>query len=325
MKAVITTINPPSEAVKKLASLTDLIVVGDRKTPEGWHHEGVEYYPIERQNDFAISKLLPENHYCRKNIGYLLAMKSGTDVIYDIDDDNCPNDNWKKRVSELREVKSITLQGWFNVYSQFHIKAMWPRGLPLNQWRENSWAFPDSQTIDTYSYVQQGLADHEPDVDAVWRMTFGALYSIIDFDKDLSLHLSPGCWCPFNSQSTWFFKQAFPLMYLPVYATFRMTDIWRGFVAQRCLWEMNSGITFHSPAEVFQDRNPHDLTKDFEQEIPGYLHNENIAKVLTDLSLEGNIYQNMVTCYQALIDMGVLPEEEMPCLKAWISDVKEIL
>jgi hypothetical protein len=79
-------------------------------------------------------------------------------------------------------------------------------------------------------------------------------------------------WCPFNSQSTWFFKKAFPLMYLPCSCKHsECTDIWRSFIGQRCLWEIGEGVTFHSPSEVYQDRNEHDLLKDFEDEIPGYL------------------------------------------------------
>jgi len=32
------------------------------------------------------------------------------------------------------------------------------------------------------------------------------------------------------------------LMYLPIKASFRMTDIYRSFVAQRCLWELGEGV-----------------------------------------------------------------------------------
>ena len=74
--------------------------------------------------------------------------------------------------------------------------------------------------------------------------------------------LGPETWCPFNSQSTWWFPVAYPLMYLPSRVSFRMTDIWRGFVAQRCLWELGKGIVFHA-AEVVQRRNPHALLRDF--------------------------------------------------------------
>ena len=95
----------------------------------------------------------------------------------------------------------------------------------------------------------------------------------------------PDVWCPFNSQTTWWFPAACPLMYLPSFCTFRMTGIWRSFVAQRCLWAMGSALTFHQ-AEVIQQRNVHNLLKDFEDEVPGYLRNESICEIRENVKLK---------------------------------------
>jgi hypothetical protein len=108
------------------------------------------------------------------------------------------------------------------------------------------------------------LADHSPDVDAVWRLVLDRPFC---FDKGESLYLAPGTWCPFNSQSTWWWPEAYPLLYLPSFCTFRMTDIWRSFVAQRCLWAVGQGVAFHA-SEVAQARNQHNLMRDFEDEVP---------------------------------------------------------
>src|SRR5258708_2242283 len=64
-----------------------------------------------------------------------------------------------------------------------------------------------------------------------------------------------------------------------------MTDIWRSLVAQRILWENNWMLLFHSPTGV-QARNEHNLMNDFENEIPGYLHNETIAETLMGARLK---------------------------------------
>src|SRR3989344_8141672 len=89
---VVTTINYPSAALKKLAKLKDwhLVVVADRKTSKDWQLENCEFLSMEKQRmlDYEIIKLLPENHYCRKNIGYLYAISHGAKVIYETDDDN---------------------------------------------------------------------------------------------------------------------------------------------------------------------------------------------------------------------------------------------
>src|SRR6185436_15069807 len=126
--------------------------------------------------------------------------------------------------------------------------------------------------------IQQGLADENPDVDAVYRMTSSLPLS---FNKRNPIVLDKNAWCPFNSQNTTWFKEAFPLLYLPSYCSFRMTDIWRSFVAQRIAWSCNWSILFHN-ATVRQERNEHSLIRDFEDEIPGYLNNARICKMLED-------------------------------------------
>jgi hypothetical protein len=99
------------------------------------------------------------------------------------------------------------------------------------------------------------LADENPDVDAVYRMT-----SLLprSFRSDRRVVLGAGVWSPFNSQNTTWWADAFPLMYLPEHCPFRMTDIWRSLVAQRIAWENGWNVLFHEPT-VRQQRNEHDL------------------------------------------------------------------
>ena len=172
--------------------------------------------------------------------------------------------------------------------------------------------------------IQQGLADNSPDVDAVWRLVMDRP---LTFDEGPSVLLPPGTWCPFNSQSTWWWPSAFPLMYLPSHCSFRMTDIWRSFVAQRCLWELGHGLVFHA-AEVVQERNPHDLAKDFELEVPGYLHNASITGALGNLELRpgaGAVADNLIRCYESLVTGGHLPTEELDGVRAWLDDLETVL
>ena len=63
-----------------------------------------------------------------------------------------------------------------------------------------------------------------------------------------------------------------------------MTDIWRSFIAQRIAWENNWHVLFHAPT-VWQERNAHNLMRDFADEIPGYLHNRSIGDALERLDL----------------------------------------
>ena len=304
----------------------DFIVIGDTKSPNDFKLDGCDFWSIDRQSTlpFELAKITPTRHYSRKNLGYLLAIKNGATQLQETDDDNIPRDEfWAEK---QREVKSHSFEnaGWVNVYHYFTSKKIWPRGFPLEE-LQNKQSELNSLKFDSFNCpIQQGLADENPDVDAVYRLTYPLP---INFEIKEKLALGKNAWSPFNSQNTYWFKEAFALMYLPSYCSFRMTDIWRSYVAQRIAWECSWNILYHEPT-VWQQRNDHNLMKDFEDEIPGYSNNFNICKELQSLHLktgQSNIYENLIICYQKLIDINVIGKEEMPLLQAWISDIRKLL
>jgi hypothetical protein len=299
-----------------------LLIVGDKKGPVSYDLPGVEFLGLAAQLEmpFALARLLPTGHYTRKNVGYLVAMARGASCIYETDDDNAPLPGWRPREREVA-VRRVTQAGWVNVYRCFSSERVWPRGFPLDALVES---FSRNSALEeapemARAPIQQGLANRSPDVDAIWRLVLDAPFDFVDGPSVL---LPPGAWCPFNSQSTWWWPEAYPLLYLPSNCSFRMTDIWRGFVAQRCLWELGLGLVFHAP-EVFQERNPHNLMHDFHDEIPGYLRNRELAKVLEGLSLSGgvaHIGRNLRACYEALVTREFFPRTELDLLDAWLVD-----
>jgi hypothetical protein len=324
---VLTTINAPTRAIRALAERcgglgTRFIVIGDRKTPQGFSYDGLDYFDVDAQLEtgLALAGLAPLNHYARKNIGYLLATRSGAGTITETDDDNVPLEGfWRPRT---REVSAPTIDAgrWSNVYAYFTDQHIWPRGLPLNHIRLPQPPLSSLRIEQADCPIQQGLADGDPDVDAIYRLV---LPLPINFLHDRQVVLKEGVWCPFNSQNTTFFKDAFPLMYLPAYCSWRVTDIWRSFVAQRVGWGCGWRLSFHSPT-VFQERNEHDLMRDFVEEIPGYVHNEAIVAGLTQLPLQGgveNIPDDLVACYEMLIGMGLVDERERSLVRAWLQDL----
>ena len=104
-----------------------------------------------------------------------------------------------------------------------------------------------------------------------------------------------------------------------------MTDIWRSFIAQRCLWELGLGVVFH-PAEVVQDRNEHNLMRDFTDEIPGYQRNRELAQVLESTSLlpgRDGVATNLKRCYSALVDQGFFSSDELDLVDAWCDGLEQ--
>ncbi|QDV82999.1 STELLO glycosyltransferase family protein [Planctomycetes bacterium TBK1r] len=354
LQTVITTIQRPTGSVLRLAKFiagqpAGLVIAGDTKGPDSFDLSSVaEFSPdqlsfltIDDQlaSGFALAELLPTKHYCRKNIGYLQAVRLGASCIYETDDDNAPMEHWVARdewVDELRFAQSTGQsagsQGpsWVNVYKYFSNDLIWPRGLPLDQIRESSTATalrPPalSKSIDTqgkqWAPIQQGLANGAPDVDAIWRLVLDREF---DFDHASSVMLAPGQWCPFNTQTTWWWPSVYPLLYVPSYCPFRMCDIWKSFVAQRCLWELETGVVFHA-SEVIQERNPHHLMSDFNDEVPGYQRNQQIAEVLEQTSLKPgleSVGRNLRTCYTTLVQNDVFPEKELSLVDAWLDDLE---
>lgn len=327
--AVITTIQEPTSAVKSLAELISrdnatLWIIGDYKGPSAYNLSGTRFVSLTEQlnGPFGLALKLPTGHYARKNIGYLEAIFRGAGTIYETDDDNTPCAAWRLRDSTV-QVHTAMLSGWVNVYRYFTPLRIWPRGFPLDA----VVPFGDSdlplvsQAHSVRAPIQQGLANGSPDVDAVWRLILDAPFN---FDDGPSVYLPPGAWCPFNSQSTWWWPEAYPLLYLPSHCSFRMTDIWRGFVAQRCLWAMGFGLVFHAP-EVYQERNPHNLMRDFADEVPGYLNNRRIAEILDALTLAPGperVGDNLQICYEALVQAAILPPAELELVAIWLRDLE---
>jgi hypothetical protein len=304
----------------------DFIVIGDTKSPAVFELDGCDFWSIDRQQmlPFELAKITPTRHYSRKNLGYLLAIKNGATQLVETDDDNIPREEfWNEK---QREVKSHSFKntGWVNVYHYFTKQIIWPRGFPLEELQNKQIELSSLKYESVNCPIQQGLADENPDVDAVYRLTYPLP---LNFEIKTKLALGKNTWSPFNSQNTYWFKEAFALMYLPSYCSFRMTDIWRSYVAQRISWECGWSILYHEPT-VWQERNEHNLMKDFEDEISGYTNNFNICKELQNINLKAgqeNIYTNLITCYQKLIDITVIGKEEMILLKAWIEDISKIV
>jgi hypothetical protein len=324
---VLTSISAPNAVLRELAAQCksrgfSFYLIGDAPSPADFSLDGCDFYSLERQKatGLNIARLLPTRHYSRKNIGYLLAIQTRPEMLLETDDDNLPSQEFWGSRKLAQRVPVLSGSGWSNVYAYFSDANVWPRGFPLDAIRS---ALPDFETLperEPECPIQQGLADDNPDVDAIYRLV---LPLPIVFRKGRKVALGAGAWCPFNSQNTAWFPKAFPLLYLPSYCSFRMTDIWRSFVAQRIAWENGWSVLFSSP-DISQERNEHNLMRDFADEVPGYLHNRAIGERLEGLKLAAgpeNIGDNLIRCYEELVRLTVVGAEEIAVLKAWVQDL----
>jgi hypothetical protein len=327
---VITTIHAPSDSMRSFSEACNefgvrMIVVGDKATPAGFNLPGCEYYDLNSQSGlgFRFGMACPEGCYARKNIGYLIALRAGAPMILESDDDNSPLPGFFSSRSRRVRAAHVVQFGWVNVYSYFTDKTAWPRGFPLDALHTPPPAYGRLPIEEVDCPIQQGLVDGDADVDAIFRLVCGAPPV---FRAGNPIALGRDSWCPVNSQNTAWWAEAAALMYLPVHCSFRMTDLWRGLVAQRIAWENGWSVLFHGPT-VRQDRNYHNLMEDFQQEIPAYLHMRHASEVLSSLSLTAGVSSipgNMRACYGRLIEPGIFPAAELGLLDEWLADIELI-
>lgn len=309
--------------IAKLFQLADtcsseLVIIGDKKTPT-WDKSAlpsfVHYFSVEDQIDKwpNLAKLLPFNHYARKNLAYLWAIENNVSILLDTDDDNSSEiDVFDNAPNNFRSIDSEV--EWVNAYGYFGKHEIWPRGLPLNEARK-----PLSECIESPAGLDwhcfQSIVDGDPDLDAVGRM----LYPENHFFENLApLMLTGRNFCPTNSQATLWKKPILPLLYLPVTSTFRMTDIWRGIVLSGYMRESSLGTAI-GKLGFKQDRNVHNLVIDFLDEVSGHEHNRAI-KVISDKtwqeieSCEENWEMGIKNIYKKLVAREVLRQLDLECL-----------
>jgi hypothetical protein len=322
---VITSIYEPTEAIYSFSNKTDyqLVVVGDKKTPVDWSCDNAIYLNLENQAKIGLHlhKVLPVNHYCRKMMGYLYSITQNADSIVDTDDDNIPNEDWEFPDYEGAYFAVDEDVGFVNIYQLYTDERVWPRGLPIRCITKDFELKKRLSEKNCKVGVWQGLADEDPDVDAIYRLTKD---DPVFFDKRGSVVLGRGTISPFNTQNTIIIKDLFPLMYLPTYVTFRFTDILRGLIAQPIMWLYDFQLGFTN-ATVVQKRNQHDYFEDFLSEVPMYEYSEKVLE-LTDKVIHANntMQDNLFNAYEELNRHNIVESKELITLDAWFKDLDHI-
>lgn len=359
---VVTTINPPTRAVRTLAAMLPerVVVVGDEPTDDDAWRRAVKAglrivylsYDIQRASRWRIAAALPARSYTRKMLGYLRAVEGGAEMIYETDDDNeyirdgiatiilgasLPSliPPMLKASLLASDSKSGSALPIVNAYAHFGAHDAWPRGIPIEQ------VAPLTRAPLAYGpsrprrcLIQQGLADGDPDLDAVYRLIKrdAPTFNVAD-----PMAIQRGAYSPWNSQNTLIHKNAFWALLLPITVPFRVTDIWRSYWTQRLLWHVDGDLCFLSPT-VKQRRNAHDNFYDFLDEIQIYRQAGDLIRALDawqphtsllhNVSHGGNVISLPTLMLQLLGDLaeagffGENSQIELQLASAWIQDLQ---
>lgn len=334
---VVTTINAPTQSINNVAELLGwcLVVVGDQKTPEPYKLpvlSGSYYLGKNEQEDFC-SKFddfctgIPWNHFGRKNIGYLYAIAHGAKQIWDFDDDNVLLTANPPQISDGISMMQAHGMNDCHVFNPYPIMGgplgeehpSWPRGLPLDLISRpcdfNVEEVKNPLEIDVG--IIQSLANNEPDVDAIYRLTRGTPF---DFDeKNKWIVLDENLLAPYNAQATVIYGTSLWSLLLPMTVHSRVSDIWRSYIAQRLMKDIGVRVAF-SPPHVRQDRNKHNLLGDLKAEDALYHQTPSLCKFLHSWSgSTGSLPGRFEELVVALYERGFLEIQDVYMAQKWIS------
>ncbi|KAF9315390.1 hypothetical protein BG003_003098 [Podila horticola] len=308
---VVTTINQPTDAMDLLCNLQgwNVVVVADTKSPKEWACGSCVYLSVEDQKclSYGVVEVIPYKAYTRKNIGYLWAIQQGATKVFDTDDDNLPTGNdiiLESPTGSVVGYRSDSTAGKsVNIYSHFGRPDIWPRGFPLEDIdiRRPVSYIPEYESLPGQArdvlappmMIQQGLADLDPDVDAIFRLTQGQELKKAKFcKKSPSIRLSPGTFCPFNSQ--------------------------------RLLWDVNGSLGFTKPT-VDQIRNAHNYLDDYKDELQIYAETSKFIDFLSSWnSTSTNLETRIVDLMKGMAENKFIGDADVDLAERWVRDLQSV-
>jgi len=356
---VLSTVFEPSEAVHRWVRVKGwcLVIVGDKRSPKvyetrwkpGEGSNAVVYLSPEGQealnNQFV--KTVPWNTFGRKNVGYLYAIMHGATVIWDFDDDNllkfwvagaapegAPSIN--AAIPGDQSIEVLIREPYnhnFSTYNPYPALGAptlpsWPRGLPLSHIR-----LPECYDTQTNTYkvkhqsiaVLQSLADHQPDLDAIYRISMPLPFSFKRSNETKPLVVPKGVLTPYNSQATLHFEASFWALLLPITVSRQVSDIWRSYIAQRLFWDVGLQVGFLARPLVVKEWNPHSNFRDLAAETDLYQKTERLVEFLGRWESEG---KTLIECVQelwvALYEHQYIEIEDITLLQRWLQSLVDV-
>ncbi len=166
--------------------------------------------------------------------------------------------------------------------------------------------------------VIQSLADWDPDVDAIYRLT--RPLPIIFANHTPPIVVPTSSYSPYNAQATLHLPSAFWGMLLPITVHGRVTDIWRGYIAQRLMRLLDLHLVY-TPAMVRQVRNPHSYMRDFNSELDLYTRVDALLKFLDAWQppAGASFGSALVDLYAGLYEREYIEVADVALIKVWVS------
>jgi hypothetical protein len=335
-----------------------MVIVADTKTPANYmtdaawgqqqHKDSVVFLSVEDQEKVAqkipFVASMPFRSFARKNVGYLYAIQQQASVILDLDDDNILRVTGSMDgLQMLRNLTkgmdtSIPVRKYTNVDAYKHravnpfphlgasIAGTWPRGFPLNLVKSDEAlgqvdATPTALPLNQVGIVQS-VCNHDPDVDAVYRLTRPLPFDFVGRESEHALVIPPTLYTPYNAQATLHYPNAYWGMYLPFSVNGRVSDIWRSYFVQRILRELDQPmhLVYGTPM-VTQIRNAHDYIGDMMAEEHLYQRTEALLSFLDEWKpplSSSTLPERFQDLWVKLYERQYVEKEDVVAVQQWL-------
>ena len=343
MKAVILSTIYVAEGLYKIKEYCPgwvPIVAGDLKTPHDANkqicREVGGLYPdpqTQMKLGFLHAAAIPWNCYARKNIAYLFALKEGAELLYTVDDDNVPLEDWAEHIRIGPQDCTIinSESGWYDCYEGAKTEdgcSITPRGYP---W----WLIGNKQKYSARKGVENvgiiaGLPLGSPDVDAATRMVKNP--TVLSYPAE-NVVLDKGTMCPYDTQNTIIVRELMPANMLWSHSFVepyscgwrRFDDIIAGYIGQVIAWKYGYRVRYGRPF-AFQKRNPHNNLSDLLAEIDGMRFQQQLIKTILEAKPAGDCpAEDFRLIAYALLDAIVeLPRCIRTYVDTWVSDIASL-
>ena len=307
-----------------------VILIADRKTPPSAARICQEVSAaglscrcpsLEEQEAFLLrvgvpAGMVPYDSDNRRNIGYLMALESGSDFLISIDDDNyCldAEDFFAAHAvvcappAEHELAGSAT--GFLNICELLEYSGaarVYPRGFPYYaRHRDENWQMRRAAAD---IHVNAGLWLTDPDLDAI---TWLVAPPRVSGFRRRSVALEPGAWSPINTQNTalrrqaipsyYYIRMGYPLAGMPID---RYGDIFSGYFIEACTKHLGGAVRFGAPVAEHR-RNSHNFMNDAGREWGCILVLEDLLPWLSETRLSGDSYSDAYLSLSHLLEDAV--------------------
>lgn len=327
---ISTSINAAPLAYTQWAKLGDLIVAGDRNSPDPLQSY-VEGHCHGRFLHHEFQDFLPGSFYIgwntiqRRNAALWAALRDESyKYILTVDDDNLPMsgdfiNGHKTQIGFRAETTIGSRSGFLNTGAlcqpRFHQRGT-PYGVNTDPYVNRTW---NVEGAGPEVVVSQAQVMGSPDCDAVERICNNPHIVAVSADAIIT----PGVYAAFNSQATMWRRDWAPVSaVLP--GVGRYDDILASFIFHRLARAYHVALYVGTPT-VKQIRNDHNLTSDLKNELFGmniifeFAAALNTAHISNDMKLY-DAYGELITAVAHL-----LPSDTVKFAQAWTRAWREML